>query len=203
MSRALLAKIAAFAVSGGLSCAVGQTPESTPLNEAPAAEPPSARELRIARIQAEFSRYQSGLADFEARAAAEAIADEARRHGLDEELVLAVIRTESGFHNFARSSVGALGLMQLMPGTGEMLAGQAGIDWSGADTLLDPVANIELGIRYLAQLRARYGDWEHALAAYNWGPGAIDRRLASGAGLPQRYTTTVLAHLQSFAAATP
>jgi soluble lytic murein transglycosylase len=203
MSRTLFAKIAALALSGGLSCAVGQPPAPERLSEAAAPEPPDARERQLARIEAEFAPYQSGLAGFEARAAAETIAEEARRHGLDDDLVLAVIRTESGFFNFARSGVGALGLMQIMPDTGAMLARQAGIEWRGPDTLFDPVTNIRLGIRYLAQLRLRYGDWEHALAAYNWGPGAIDRRLASGAELPRLYADQVLARYQSFAAATP
>ena len=110
-------------------------------------------------------------------------------------MVLAVIHTESGYYNFARSSVGALGLMQIMPATGEMLAREAGIRWTGPELLFDPEVNLRLGTRYLAVLRARYGDWTRALAAYNWGPGEIDRRLAVGEVLPDKYASRVYARL--------
>ncbi len=54
---------------------------------------------------------------------------------------------------------------------------------------------MRLGVRYLALLHARYGSWQRALAAYNWGPAAIDRRLAEGDGVPEVYVQQVYSRL--------
>ena len=96
-----------------------------------------------------------------------AIEDAARENGVDPALVRAVIHAESGFNPRARSRKGAMGLMQLMPGT----ASDMGVR--------DPWAvqqNIEGGVKYLAMLLAEFkGDVTLATAAYNAGPGAVDR----------------------------
>ena len=178
-------------VASGLSCSLRPPASYAPAEGQTASIP---RELQA--IEARLGRMQTGLNRTELRATARAIAEEAARNRLDVDLVLAVIQTESAFHNFARSSVGALGLMQVMPATGEMLARRHGLAWTGPETLFDPVTNIRLGCRYLAFLRARYSRIDAALAAYNWGPGAIDRRLADGAGLPEKYPSLVLAALE-------
>jgi len=146
-------------------------------------------------VQARFLAHQTGLAAFEVRAVAEAIVEEALANDLPRDLVLAVIRTESGFHNFARSEVGALGLMQIMPATDKGIAKELSLAWHGPATLFEPLVNVKLGIRYLRELHDRYGIWDKALAAYNWGPGAIDRRLRRGHALPARYVEKVLAQL--------
>lgn len=141
--------------------------------------------------------YQTGLARFELEAVARTIQEESIRHDVSRDLVLAVMRTESGFFNWARSEVGALGLMQIMPATGEMLVKRMGIPWAGERTLFDPVVNVRLGVAYLAELRDRYRSWDKALAAYNWGPGAIDRRIRGGRALPVVYATRVLASVSA------
>ncbi len=184
-----------FALSGGLSCAFPRPPETLaalpPVSAAPAAKSNAAAD----EVEALLARYLTGLAPFEVRRAAEALIAESKRNRIDPALVLAVMHTESGYYNFARSPVGALGLMQIMPATGEMLVREAGIAWTGPDMLFEPTLNLRLGTRYLALLHARYGNWTKALAAYNWGPGAIDRKLAEGETLPVQYTDRVYARL--------
>ena len=91
----------------------------------------------------------------------------ARRHGLDPELVVAVVAVESGFRPEAVSPKGAQGLMQLMPRTAASL---------GVEDALDPVQNLDGGARHLGQLLTLYGgDVARALAAYNAGEGAVQR----------------------------
>jgi len=94
---------------------------------------------------------------------ADAAAD---KYGLPRRLVRSVISTESGFQPRVVSPKGAIGLMQLMPATAEAL---------GADPR-DPAQNVDAGTRYLRDLLQKYhgGLW-HALAAYNAGPGAVDK----------------------------
>jgi soluble lytic murein transglycosylase-like protein len=91
----------------------------------------------------------------------------ARRHGLDPELVLAVVSVESAFRPGAVSPRGAQGLMQLMPSTAASL---------GVADAFDPQQNLDGGMRHLGFLLSLYeGDIERALAAYNAGEGAVAR----------------------------
>ena len=91
----------------------------------------------------------------------------AQRNGIDPALLRGLIRQESGFDTTARSSAGAIGLCQLMPATA------AGL---GIANPADPVQNIEGGAKYLRQQLDRFGgDVSKALAAYNAGPGAVQR----------------------------
>lgn len=89
-----------------------------------------------------------------------------REHGLDVDLVSAVILAESGGDEAAVSSRGAAGLMQLMPDTAADM---------GATDLFDPEDNIASGTRYLRSLLDRFGTVEVALWAYNAGPGAVEK----------------------------
>ena len=91
----------------------------------------------------------------------------ARSHGLDPLLVAAVVQVESGFDGRAVSPRGAIGLMQVMPGTADEL---------DVNDLYSPSGNLEAGTRYLASLLRRFdGDLVLGLAAYNAGPGAVGR----------------------------
>ena len=105
---------------------------------------------------------------------------------------MAVIHVESSGYHLAVSHVGAIGLMQLMPATAEELAGKLDIPWQGPDSLFDPLLNVKLGVAYLRQLTDRYDNMPTALAAYNWGPGRIDRRIRRGATVPVRYIEQVM-----------
>jgi soluble lytic murein transglycosylase-like protein len=98
-----------------------------------------------------------------------AIETHAHTHGVDPALVRAIIAVESGFDPAARSRVGAIGLMQLMPATARAL---------GVDPSM-PEQNIEGGVRYLSELLKMFGGIELALIAYNGGPG-FARRYARG-----------------------
>lgn len=116
----------------------------------------------------------------------------AKKYNLSPLLIDAVARQESGYRANAVSRVGALGVMQLMPGTARML---------GVRNPLDPHANIEGGARYLRGLLDRFdGNLAFALAAYNAGPGRVER----ARGIPriaetQNYVTKILARLSQTA----
>ena len=97
----------------------------------------------------------------------EMIREVSARYRVDPALVRAVIQTESNFNSTAVSRKGALGLMQLVPTTAQQM---------GVTNAFDPKQNLDGGVHYLRTLLERYnGDLDRALAAYNAGPGAVDR----------------------------
>ena len=100
----------------------------------------------------------------------------ARESGLDPLLVKAVIAAESGFDPAAVSDKGAIGLMQVLPDTGERYGVAGDAKRSVADKLKEPAINVRVGTRYLKDLLARFaGDVKLALAAYNAGEGIVER----------------------------
>ena len=106
--------------------------------------------------------------------------------GLDRALVRAIAFVESRGNPKAISSVGARGLMQLMPNTAQAL---------GVTDAFDPVQNAAAGARYIAQLIRQFGDERMALCAYNWGPGNLSNALKHSTDIPGQvlgYATKVL-----------
>lgn len=101
------------------------------------------------------------------RAYDDVIVEHARLNGVRPDLVRAVVQVESAFNPYARSPKGALGLMQLMPSTAQEF---------GVANPFNAVENVRGGVAYLRRLLDRYGNNEQlALAAYNAGPGAVDK----------------------------
>lgn len=92
-----------------------------------------------------------------------------KRFGLNPRLIAAVVKAESAFDPEALSHQGAQGLMQIMPATADRFGVSS---WS----IFEPEVNLEVGVRYLAELRARYaGDLVLMLAAYNAGEATVER----------------------------
>lgn len=105
------------------------------------------------------------------------IGERAWQIGVDADWVFAVIRQESLFARTLASEAGAVGLMQLMPGTAREAAQGLGLDPPARRDLLDPSVNITLGSAYLARMRDRFGHVALATAAYNAGPHRVLRWL--------------------------
>jgi soluble lytic murein transglycosylase-like protein len=123
-----------------------------------------------------------------------------RRYGFEPGLVLSIMRVESGFNEEAVSPAGAIGLMQIMPDTGEWLADRMGIAYSGAPMLFDPAINIRMGVYYLSYLRDLFaGDMKKVLVAYNRGPARVDLEVSQGSGLILGYYHKVRRNLAQFA----
>jgi soluble lytic murein transglycosylase len=107
----------------------------------------------------------------------------ARNYSLDPALVAAVIYQESKFKPNARSTSGAVGLMQLLPDTANGIALHTGGAAFRVDDLYDPEINVRYGSWYLRHLLRKYGDERTALAAYNAGQDNVDRWRRNGRGI--------------------
>jgi soluble lytic murein transglycosylase len=107
----------------------------------------------------------------------------AHNYRLDPALLAAVIYQESKFDATARSSSGAIGLMQLLPTTAEGIALHTGGTKFRLSDLDDPELNVRYGSWYLRHLLDKYGDERLALAAYNAGETTVDRWLHEGKGI--------------------
>jgi soluble lytic murein transglycosylase len=107
----------------------------------------------------------------------------AANYDLDPALLAAVIYRESRFDAGARSSSGAIGLMQLLPDTAKGIALHTGGSRFRVADLYDPEINVRYGAFYLRRLLTKYGDERHALAAYNAGQANVDEWRAQGKGI--------------------
>jgi soluble lytic murein transglycosylase len=137
----------------------------------------------------------------------------AQRHGLDPNLLLAVMRVESAYQKHIVSYAGAVGLMQIMPRTGQLIAHALGHDDFTPAELLNPELNLEFAAWYLASLIRRFdGHLPLAIAAYNGGPHNVRRWIQESAEetpldvllerIPftqtHRYVRKVLVHYQAY-----
>jgi len=110
--------------------------------------------------------------------------EQSRINDLDPAWVAGEARAESSFMPRARSAADARGLMQLLPGTGELMAHRLGMPWQGGDSLFDPATNLILGTAYLRQMLDRYDGAPYlAIAAFNAGPAPVDRWRQARPGL--------------------
>jgi soluble lytic murein transglycosylase-like protein len=137
--------------------------------------------MPVATVHADTDRWQS------------TIAEAAQRYDIPESWIRAVLQAESGGNPHAISPKGAMGLMQIMPGTWGELRGQLGLGPDPDPDPFDPHDNILAGTAFLRAMRDRYG-YPGLFAAYNAGPARYDRYLKTGAPLPpetQRYITAL------------
>lgn len=104
-------------------------------------------------------------------------------YGVPEYVIYAVIRTESGFDSGARSSAGALGLMQIMPDTFDWMLTRTH-DGYESGMLYDPDTNIKYGTYLLSYLYLKYNNWENVYAAYNAGYARVDGWLSEAGKEP-------------------
>ncbi|EMI68482.1 lytic transglycosylase domain-containing protein [Leptospira noguchii] len=127
------------------------------------------RETSISNLEKEKS-FGKDLKNIEP-SLSKIIHQESEKNNLDPRLVQSVIKAESNFKTDAVSPKGAIGLMQLMPSTANSL---------GVEDPFDPAENVAGGTKFLSDLLNKYKNLDHALAAYNAGPSAVDRY----AGIP-------------------
>lgn len=101
-----------------------------------------------------------------------------REHKVSPSLILAVIGAESTYRVYAKSHVGALGLMQVLPPTAAFIAKKANVkSYHKAKDLYNPYINLEIGVSYIAYLRTRFDNSIHYVAAYNLGPTTVNRMI--------------------------
>lgn len=136
------------------------------------------------------------------------VQNNANLQDLDPAIIFGLIRQESMLDKDARSAVGALGLMQIMPGTGQQIARTLNEPWQAESRLLNPDINIRYGAYYFKQLLNRFdGHFALAMAAYNAGPSRVDKWLPNDKQVPadvwietipfketRKYVTSVLSY---------
>lgn len=127
-----------------------------------------------------------------------ALLSEANRYDIDPVFLLSIIKTESNFNPLAVGTSGEIGLMQLMPKTGEYIAKKIDMKYRGARTLRDPVKNIKLGAAYFHYLREKFdGKAFRYVPAYNVGPGKVTKA-ESRKDIPKIYPERVIKHYETF-----
>ena len=121
-----------------------------------------------------------------------------RQYKVSPYLVLSLITVESRFHPRIVSPRGAVGLMQVMPDTAKEFAMIVGLPYRGPVSLEDPKFNIELGLRYIQFLQARFPSKAYMLTAYKIGPAALRKKLKNGDELPLTYYRKVMSTMADY-----
>ena len=217
--------LAAFALCFGVACAttappapmaIAPTPRVTAAPEAHAPmalrelqnteaaplldpAPPENQSLQFARTVL-AQKGSKKLDTLQREGVARALTLAEAEHGLSVMITLAIIEQESRFDPRAHGPSGSIGLMQLQPTTAREVAKRHGLAWQSDRTLLDPVQNVRLGLAYLAELREQFGTTDHAIAAYNIGPGNLRRLLAKRPLRRGPYLKKVHEHLEAMRA---
>lgn len=154
--------------------------------------------LKLLKIRMILKNFNTGLPPQKELQLANLIYRESLQYHYEPELILALILTESSFYNWSKSRVGAIGLMQILPTTGQAVARAQNIPWRGKKTLFNPHLNIKLGTHYLSLLHIRFGDLELALTAYNYGPSRIAEMQKHCHRLPQAYASRIMHTYKKF-----
>lgn len=122
----------------------------------------------------------------------QAVDNASKKYGIDKRLILAVIKQESSFDPNSTSGAGAMGLMQLMPGTAKEL---------GVKDAYNINENVDGGTKYLKEMLNTFGDYKMALAAYNAGPGVVEKSGENINNLPsetKNYVSKVSQYYKNF-----
>jgi soluble lytic murein transglycosylase-like protein len=167
---------AALVVAAGMQVVAAKqtvSPEAeVAMTLAPVVVTRAADEVSLEKMAAEYEAEGYDLS----LSLAETIHEAAADNGIDPKIAFGLVRAESSFRNAATSTVGAVGLTQLMPSTARWL--EPGTTRSD---LRDPETNLRIGFKYLRRLIDKYeGDVDLALVAYNRGPGTVDKALKRG-----------------------
>ena len=144
------------------------------------------------RVLKAVEDFQTGFKDEEILKLADVIYTESRHYRYDPMFVMAIILTESSFRRGQQSSMGALGLMQVKPSVGQDVAGRAGIDWQGSQTLFESEANIKVGTRLLFEQILKFGNVEQAILAYNLGAARLRGLIQQGHEVPRSFLKKVI-----------
>jgi len=156
------------------------------------------QQKRISELEERLQIYravdqlQIGFNDDEVGRLSQVIYEESKKYNYDPMFIMAIILTESSFRKGQKSSVGARGLMQVVPFVGQDLAYRSGIDWDGNRTLFEPETNIKLGIFHLFEQVLKFGDVEKAIVAYNVGETRLRGLLRQGKKVPSTYLKKVM-----------
>lgn len=134
-----------------------------------------------------IENYQMGFTPDETVQLADVIYGDCQRFGLDPLLVLSMIITESSFKRNQLSHKGAVGLMQIKPSIGRVVARKWRIEWPAGKGLRNPVFNVRVGIAYLFELVYKFGEIKQAVIAYNLGETVTREYLFFRAAPPERY----------------
>ncbi len=144
--------------------------------------------------------HKTGLTPFEEKYIASVIVSESMKYGFDPLFILAVIKVESSFNHKAVSYKNAQGLMQIMPPVGAELAEELQIPWDEL-TLFNPITNIKIGVYFLYKLTKRFKQNQRmVLAAYNFGPAALNNLIKEGKNIYFEYPLLVLDKYKKYTA---